>query len=391
MVDAVHAQLTALGWNDYFDEQLRQSDRALAAALLANGSDINAETESAHRFETKGQSTNDQQLSRVVGVERTGLQIAPGLTSGVDRVPVAGRWFLGAEESRPTIGDWVICRKDNGAEIQILPRKSLIKRLSPAGTVQLIAANVDVAFIVTSCNSDFSAARLERYLSVVMEAGIDPVLVLTKADLSTDQKTYADELARQFPNIAAHLLNALDANSVGALLPWCGSGQTIALLGSSGVGKSTLVNTLLGRQVQPTQAVRDEDDKGRHTTTSRSLHKLPSGGVILDSPGMRELQIAAAEEGLEQLFADIEELASLCKFNDCAHKQEPGCRVQAAIENGQLDPHRLARFQNLRLEDQTNRASVAQRHERDAQGNKSTSKSAGKLRHKGKPQRPGND
>ena len=321
---------------------------------------------------------------RVTAVQRTGLQVAPRLSTGSDKVPLSGKWFRGPEESRPTVGDWVLVDAYSGALTHILPRLSLIKRLSPSGGgVQLIAANVDAAFIVTSCNTDFSPARLERYLSVVMDSGIEPVLILTKSDLAAEVETFQDELQAQFRNISSFVVNALDEDSVAPLLPWCVGGQTIALLGSSGVGKSTLVNTLTGQQVQFTQSVREEDNKGRHTTTHRSLHKLPQGGVILDSPGMRELQIAEAEEGVDLLFADVDKLAQMCRFNDCAHQAEPGCAVRLAVNDGELDTRRLESYSKLKIEEAMNRGSVSQRYNRERQfGKKVKTSSSDKHRKK---------
>lgn len=335
-------RLGTLGWNDFFAGQLP----GLEQDLVSSGS-LHA------------------RVVRVVGVERTGLTIAPSTGLLTDQVPVSGRWFRGDEATRPTVGDWVVVDAETGSLLQMFERRSLIQRINPLGALQLIAANVDTALIVTSCNADFSPERLERYLSVVLEAGIEPVLVLTKTDLSDQVDAFAGVLAERFPDVARVLLNALSAAAVQALLPWCGPGQTLALLGSSGVGKSSLVNTLLGYQVQLTAAIREEDAKGRHTTTNRTLHQLPSGGVILDSPGMRELQLAEAEEGLDQLFADLETLAGSCRFSDCAHGAEPGCAVVAALNSGALDPERLQSYQALKAEEARNRESLAQRRSRD--------------------------
>ena len=283
-------------------------------------------------------------------MQRTGLVVAPPLRSGRVEVPISGRWFQRSEEERPTVGDWIIVDSASGALVERLPRTSLLARLSPAGngSLQLIAANVDTALVVTSCNADFSIARLERYVSVVLEAEIEPVIVLTKTDLIEQPDTYTKPLDKAFPTTQWLALNALENSTANALEPWCGEGQTIALLGSSGVGKSTLVNTLMGAQTQRTQAIREEDGKGRHTTTARSAHLLPQGGVILDSPGMREFQMTEASAGVAELFEDIERLAEACRFRDCAHNAEPGCAVQAAIAAGQLDKRRLDSYNKLK-------------------------------------------
>jgi ribosome biogenesis GTPase len=337
--------LAALGWNDYFAAQLPLAEQALA----------------------RSGSTEAQvgQVARVVGVERTGLTVAPQGELSSDQVPVSGKWFRGDESTRPTIGDWVVVDTETGSLLQMLQRRSVIQRINPLGALQLIAANVDAALIVTSCNADFSPERLERYLSVVLEASIEPVLVLTKTDLTDQAGEFEAVLAERFPDVAKVSVNALNRDDVQALMPWCGPGQTLALLGSSGVGKSTLVNTLIGADVQLTAAIREEDAKGRHTTTNRTLHRLPSGGVILDSPGMRELQLAEAEEGLDQLFADVEALALSCRFNDCTHNSEPGCAVAAALASGDLDPERLQSYDSLRAEEARNRESLAQRRNRE--------------------------
>ena len=303
-------------------------------------------------------------LARVIAVERTGLTVAPHLNAPDGHIPVSGRWFRGDEETRPTIGDWVVIDSQTGMLLDMLPRRSVIKRVNPLGALQLIAANVDAALIVTSCNADFSLERLERYLSVVLEANITPVLVLTKIDLAKDPGIFIEALSKRFPEIAQVAVDALSEGAVAALTPWCTQGQTIVLLGSSGVGKSTLVNALSGAAVQQTAAIREEDGKGRHTTTKRSLHRLPQGGVILDIPGMRELQLAKAEEGIEELFADLEALAATCRFNDCSHASEPGCAVRAAIDSSELDEERLRHYQSLKAEESLNREALAARHMR---------------------------
>ncbi len=305
--------------------------------------------------------------ARVVAVQRSGLTLAPPV-SGIRELPVGGKWFLGAPEERPTVGDWILVDPESQSLAAVLERTSLIKRISPSsGDVQLIAANIDTAFIVTSCNDDFNLARLERYLSVVLAAEIQPVVVLTKTDLCADLDGFIDEARTLGSAVPIEAVNATDPLALDGLAAWCGAGQSIALLGSSGVGKSTLVNSLLGAEIQLTKAIREDDSKGRHTTTHRSLHLLPQGGVILDSPGMREFQLADATEEAGELFADIDALAELCKFNDCAHASEPGCAVQAAIADGSLDERRLKSYEKLKREGRFNEASIAERRARARQ------------------------
>jgi ribosome biogenesis GTPase len=238
------------------------------------------------------------------------------------------------------------------------------------GDVQLIAANVDVMFLVSSCNEEFNLARMERYLALAMDAGVQPVIVLTKADLAEDAESYREQAMSLSRELIVEVLNALASDEVQPLRAWCVRGQTITLLGSSGVGKSTLINSLAGAEVQATGSVREEDGKGRHTTTHRSLHLLEGGGLLLDSPGMRELGITDAEAGIQSAFADVEALAALCRFNDCAHETEPGCAVRAAIESGELDERRLESYRKLRREEMYNTETVAERHTRVRQFSK---------------------
>lgn len=318
--------------------------------------------------------------ARVTVVQRTGLRVMPPI-AGVEEIALGGRWFQGSPEDRPTVGDWVLVDPATGSLQAVLERSTLIKRLSPAGDVQLIAANIDTAFLVTSCNADFNVARLERYLSAVLEADIQPVVVLTKSDLVEDTYAQIDAVRALDASLPVESVNALDRQTLEGLLAWCVSGQSIALLGSSGVGKSTLVNSLAGEELQATQSIRDDDAKGRHTTTHRSLHQLPSGAVILDSPGMREFQITDVEDGVSTLFADIESLALTCRFNDCGHQAEPGCAVRAALESGSLDERRLESYFKLQREDRYNTETIAQRHARSRQFGKMVRAHTKKKRH----------
>tara|TARA_R110000772_G_scaffold87094_4_gene181822 strand:- start:74 stop:1132 length:1059 start_codon:yes stop_codon:yes gene_type:complete len=273
----------------------------------------------------------------------------------------------GDEEAAATVGDWLLLDAETFRPVRLLERKSLFKRRA-AGTgrkLQLIAANVETLFIVSSCNQDFNIPRLERYLVLAKDAGVTPIILLTKADLTDTPEDFASQARQLQPGLLVETVNALDPDSVDRLSPWCAKGQTIALLGSSGVGKSTLVNTLSGTATIATQGIREDDDKGRHTTTGRALHRLPQGGWLLDTPGMRELQLTDVASGLDDVFADIRDLARQCRFSDCRHESEPGCAVLAAIENGELDADRLKRWRKLVAEEAYNTESLAERHARD--------------------------
>ena len=265
-----------------------------------------------------------------------------------------------------TLGDWILIDGADGY-IRRLDRKSFFARKA-AGTgrqEQAIAANIDTVFIVCSLNHDFNLNRIERYLALAHEAAVEPVVVLTKADLCDDVDAYRQAVQSLSPLLMVEVLNALDKDACKALLPWCKAGQTLSLLGSSGVGKSTLINSLLGNPIQATGGIREDDSKGRHTTTARSMHQLPLGGVIIDSPGMRELQLTDCESGVAATFADIERLALKCRFSDCQHNNEPGCAIKAAIEQGNLDTRRLHNYRKLLTEQARNRAQLHEARAKD--------------------------
>jgi ribosome biogenesis GTPase len=256
-------------------------------------------------------------------------------------------------ESRPAVGDWVLVEGEAPNALRIvalLPRFSAIKR-GAAGEhyrQQVIGANIDTVFVVCGLDADFNPRRIERYLLLVGGSGVQPVIVLTKSDKDgADVEAALHDLrAHGVPVLA---VNAKDRASVDTLSPWLGEGQSVVLVGSSGAGKSTLTNTLLGIDRMKTGAVREGDDRGRHTTTHRALIALPSGACLIDTPGMRELK-PTGEEVVAESFADIEALAAQCKFNDCKHLREPGCAVRAAIERGEVDAQRVANF--LKLSDE---------------------------------------
>jgi ribosome biogenesis GTPase len=259
------------------------------------------------------------------------------------------------------VGDWVL--HDGARALRRLDRLTEIARrgAGEAGGRQLIAANVDALGIVTSCNADFNVARLERYLAVALGAGCLPLVVLTKAD-QADPGPFLGQARRLSPLVTALALDARDVAEARRLDPWCGPGRTLALVGSSGVGKTTIQNALTG-VAAATAGIREDDARGRHTTTARALRETLAGGCLIDTPGMRELGLVEAAEGVAQVFADIEALAGSCRFRDCAHEGEPGCAVQAAIAEGALDPARLRRHRKL---DREERLGTEALHERRA-------------------------
>jgi len=218
---------------------------------------------------------------------------------------------------------------------------------------------------LTSCNEEFKESRLERYLALAAEAGVLPVVVLTKADLADDPDSCAERARRVAPGVAVESINALDRSTYDGVLAWIERGSTVALVGSSGVGKSTILNTLAGTTVAATGGIREDDKKGRHTTSHRELHRLQGGGLLIDVPGMRELKIAEVGTALATVFDDIEAIASRCRFADCRHDAEPGCAVRAAVESGELEQRRLKNYRKLVRENQRNTASLA---EKRAQG-----------------------
>ncbi len=266
------------------------------------------------------------------------------------------RHRAGAKVAFPSIGDWVAvaARPEEGkATIHaVLPRKSSFSRkVAGADTEeQVAAANVDTVFLVSGLDGDFNVRRIERYLTRVHDSGARPVIILNKADLCRDVNARVAEVEGIAPDVPAHVVSALENTGLGALRDYLARGRTAALLGSSGVGKSTLINCLLGTARQPVLEVREDDSRGRHATTNRELVLLPDGGIIIDTPGMREIQIWTDAEGLKRTFADVEEFAAQCRFSDCGHAGEPGCAVREAIEKGELEAARVESYLKLKKE-----------------------------------------
>lgn len=313
--------LAELGWTDYFKQQCT------------------------------GQELEDMLPARVVSMHRGHVVVSTG--QGEHLLPVADKGILKLNE-QPAVGDWVLLEKSTMLPARLLSRASVFKRLAPgAGRgVQPIAANIDTVFIVSSCTAEFNLNRLERYLCLALDSGVEPVVVLTKADLAResggdspqDYCRRAETIRLGMPVVA---VNGHDLESVKALEPWCRPGQTIVLLGSSGVGKTTLVNALKGKGEHRTGHVRKGDGKGRHTTTRRTLHVLSSGVLLVDVPGIRELQLHDCRDGIERAFADIVELEGQCRFADCRHENEPDCAVSAALKQGEVDPRRAENYRKL--------------------------------------------
>jgi ribosome biogenesis GTPase len=287
---------------------------------------------------------------RVVSEHRSHMQVA--VHGALISAEISGRLWNGAQlrTDMPGVGDFVAVSPSDGdgpAIIEaMLPRKSaMIRQAAGERRPQLVAANVDVALIVTALDGDFSPQRMERYLGLVRDGNAMPVIVINKADIAVGLEAVRAELDVIAPDVAVHVISAHERSSLVELDRYFDGGRTVALLGSSGVGKSTLTNQMLGREVQVTQEVSAYDNRGRHTTTHRQLFVRPGGGVIMDMPGMGGLVLWEAEVEPEDDFADIEELATQCKFRNCAHDREPACAVRAAIGRGELDADRVKKFQ----------------------------------------------
>lgn len=326
--------LTQLGWSHFFQRQLCLEDWETTVPV------------------------------RVFAINR---HLVEGV-SAVGRIqltlPVA--WLTAPVKDLPTVGDWVLV-DGHGQPLRVLERTSLFKRMASGRDVrvQLMAANVETLFIVSSCNQEFNLSRLERYLALALDARVTPVVVLTKADTVKCVEEYVAPARGLHAGLAVVAVNARAAETAHCLAPWCQTGQTVALVGSSGVGKSTLVNTLCAGDVQATGEVRETDAKGRHTTTGRSLHLMPGGGLLLDSPGLRELQLSDCEEGVASLFEEIETVARSCRFNDCRHQGETGCAVAVAVAQGRLEPRRLENYLKLRSEQERTEETLIEKRRRE--------------------------
>jgi ribosome biogenesis GTPase len=325
-MDVTAFRLPALGWNDFFEDQF-------------------------HPYAAEGYTAG-----RVALEEKGFYRVYT--ESGDLLAQLAGklRHEAASRADLPAVGDWVALRPrpDEGkATIHaVLPRKSKFMRKTAGERTeeQIVGANIDTVFLVTSLNQDFNPRRIERYLTAAWESGANPVIILSKADLCAEAAASAAEIQMVAMGVPLHIISVVTQEGLDTLTSYFCSGQTVALLGSSGVGKSSLINHLLGHEQLKVQEVREDDDRGRHTSTHRELILLPHGGLVIDTPGMRELQLWDAEEGLTRAFDEVEELASQCYFRNCQHKDEPRCAVQEAIETGALDAARYGNYQKLQRE-----------------------------------------
>ena len=318
-------QLPALGWGELLQQQLELLRESRNNPLLSPG--------------------------RVVVEHRGAYQLIT--SDGPVWSEITGRMRHGAADriDLPSVGDWVALNPDGRIEA-LLPRKSAFIRRA-AGTIpepQVIAANIDFVFIVSSANAEFNPRRIERYVAAIWESGASPVLVLNKTDLCADVEGLLASLGPSGVGLPVARVSATERRGEEQLLPYLGPQKTIALVGSSGVGKSTLVNWLLDREAQDTQPIREDDAHGRHTTTHRELVALPMGGSLIDTPGMREFALWSDEGDLSGSFADIEALARRCRFGDCQHQGQRGCAIAQAIADGELEAERLQHYFKLQRE-----------------------------------------
>ena len=285
--------------------------------------------------------------ARVSRVDR-GLLTVLG-EDGEERVPPASALRNGSGPGDPAVGDWVAVR--GGLAVAILPRTSAFVRSAAGRTsaAQVVAANLDTVLVVDSLVGDARLRRVERYLAVAWSSGATPVVVLTKADLCDDVPAGVEQVAEDALGVAVMAVSSVTLKGVDPVRELLGSGRTAAMVGPSGVGKSSLANALAGRPIAETRDIRD-DGRGRHTTTARELHLLPGGGLLIDTPGMRELGLYDDAEGVATAYADVTSLADGCRFRDCGHHGEPGCAVAAAIDDGSLDPARFTAWRKLQAE-----------------------------------------
>lgn len=301
-------------------------------------------------------SQNDYIVGRVALEHKNSYRVYTEFGDLLAEISGKMNYLASSREDYPAVGDWVIIQArvaEGRATIHgILPRKSKFSRKIAGDTTeeQIVATNIDTVFLVNALNNDFNVRRIERYLTMAWESGANPVIVLSKADLCNDIEEKMAQVEAVAFGLPIHPISVAEEIGLEQFDSYLQPGKTVALLGSSGVGKSTIINYLIGKEVLKVQDIREDDDKGRHTTTHRELIVLPSGGCMIDTPGMRELQLWDSSEGINDTFKEIEELASQCFFNDCQHQNEPNCAVKRALEDGTLDRGRYNNYVKLQRE-----------------------------------------
>lgn len=309
-----------------------------------------------HREKLQDEQIEEFSIGRICAEYKENYKVFSEL--GEMNAFISGKFRNGCKtrEDFPVVGDWVLFEAIDGGKkaiIQkILPRESKFSRKVAGKETQeqIIASNINFAFIVCALNYDFNIRRIERYLSLVWQSGAIPIVVLTKTDLCNDVQKKISEVQDIAFGVDIHAISNISTDGIEILQKYFADNKTIVLLGSSGVGKSSLINNLAKYEVMKVSTLRNNIDKGRHTTTHKQMIILPEGGLIIDTPGLRELQLWDAEDGIRQTFSDIEELANACKFSDCTHTMEPGCAVQKAINNGFLDASRLENYLRVQKE-----------------------------------------
>ena len=327
--------------------------------------------------------------ARIVSVHKGRFGIVSDYGEGYAQLKSREYYYEG--ENFPTVGDFVLIDYIENGDSHItatLPRRTFFSRRDPdvGRGEQVIAANFDTVFIMQSLNDNFNPKRMERYLTAVRQSGAEPVVILTKADLTDDYLPYIIETSRVAEGVETHIVSSLTGCGMEYLSKYLQKGKTLVFLGSSGVGKSSLINALAGEKIMDVSGIRESDSRGRHTTTHRELVMLQCGAMVIDTPGMRELGMWDVSEGLGQAFADIEKFAAMCRFRDCRHENEPGCAVRAAIESGELDESRLESYNKLKTEAKYSDDKESYRRQKE-QWAKSISVYSRKIKKEGKMKR----